>query len=121
MAAVLWVFFTFPRRYVVCAVEQNALDQAGSVSECSSYYISPRSAILSSYRNLDWHYGTYHVGNVQLASASDVEFCICTSVQGQCLFQWTVLLLLFLLILLLLLNYFYLFADSTNYQIQNQH
>jgi len=82
VAAVFLVFFTFPRRYVLCAVEQNALDQTGSVSECSSYYISPRSAILSSYRTIDWHNGTYNVGNVQLALASDFEFCVCTSVQG---------------------------------------
>jgi hypothetical protein len=81
-------------------------------------YLS-RSAILSSYRNIDWHNGTSHVGNVQLASSADVEFCICTSVQGQCLFGWTVLLLLFLI--LLLINYFYLFVDLTNYQLQNQH
>jgi len=40
VAAVLWVFFAFPRKYVVCAVEQNALDRTGSVSEFSSYYIS---------------------------------------------------------------------------------
>lgn len=81
---------------MVCAVEQNALDQTGSVSECSSCYISPRSAILSSYRNIDWHNGTYHFGNVKLASASDVEFCICTAVKGQCFIPMDCFVIIFI-------------------------